>query len=103
MRREKNNSVAEAHRFSDIMCNKYYCLFCFSPDFLQFHVQHIPCLRIKRRTRFIHQQNLELYRKLLADPEFVKHSLREGALKARAIAQDTVAGAKKLMGLVPDF
>lgn len=40
---------------------------------------------------------------LLSQPEFVKESLREGARKARAIAQDTLAGAKKLMGLVPDF
>jgi len=45
----------------------------------------------------------ERRRELLADPGFVKNSLREGARKARAIAQDTVAGAKKLMGLFPDF
>jgi tryptophanyl-tRNA synthetase len=37
------------------------------------------------------------------DPEVVREALREGALRARAIAQDTVRGAKKLMGLLSDF
>ena len=45
----------------------------------------------------------ERRRELLADPGFVTHALREGARKARRIAQDTLTGAKKLMGLVPDF
>jgi tryptophanyl-tRNA synthetase len=40
---------------------------------------------------------------LRRNPEFVRESLREGARKARAIAQETVAGAKKLMGLLSDF
>lgn len=37
------------------------------------------------------------------DPEAVREALREGAVRARAIAQDTVRGAKKLMGLLSDF
>jgi tryptophanyl-tRNA synthetase len=37
------------------------------------------------------------------NPEVVREALREGALRARAIAQDTVRGAKKLMGLLSDF
>jgi tryptophanyl-tRNA synthetase len=41
----------------------------------------------------------ERRRELEANPEFVRQSLSEGARKARAIAQETVAGAKKLMGL----
>jgi len=41
----------------------------------------------------------ERRRELEADPEFVRQSLSEGARKARAIAQETVADAKKLMGL----
>jgi tryptophanyl-tRNA synthetase len=45
----------------------------------------------------------EKRRELEGQPEFVRESLREGARKARAIAQETVLGAKKLMGLVPDF
>jgi tryptophanyl-tRNA synthetase len=40
---------------------------------------------------------------LEANPEFVRHALQEGARKARAIAQETLTGAKKLMGLVSDF
>lgn len=47
----------------------------------------------------IRERRQELERK----PEFVREALREGARKARAIAQETVAGAKKLMGLVTDF
>lgn len=47
----------------------------------------------------IRERRLELERK----PEFVREALREGARKARTIAQETVAGAKKLMGLVTDF
>jgi tryptophanyl-tRNA synthetase len=42
-------------------------------------------------------------KELEANPEFVRHSLQEGARKARAIAQNTLTGAKRLMGLVPDF
>ncbi|HYA49384.1 MAG TPA: tryptophan--tRNA ligase, partial [Burkholderiales bacterium] len=42
-------------------------------------------------------------RELLAKPNFVRESLSEGARKARAIARETVAGAKKLMGLQSDF
>jgi tryptophanyl-tRNA synthetase len=45
----------------------------------------------------------EKRRELQGNPEFVRESLREGALKARAIAQETLVGAKKLMGLVSDF
>ncbi|MGD1010280.1 MAG: tryptophan--tRNA ligase [Candidatus Aminicenantales bacterium] len=37
------------------------------------------------------------------DPEAVREALRAGALRARAIAQDTVRGAKKLMGLLSGF
>ncbi|MBM3306403.1 MAG: tryptophan--tRNA ligase [Candidatus Aminicenantes bacterium] len=40
---------------------------------------------------------------LEAKPELVREALREGARKARTIAQDTVQGAKALMGLVTDF
>ncbi|MFO7733072.1 MAG: tryptophan--tRNA ligase, partial [Candidatus Aminicenantes bacterium] len=40
---------------------------------------------------------------LEAKPEFVREALREGARKARTIAQETVQGAKALMGLVTDF
>ena len=47
----------------------------------------------------IRERRLELERK----PEFVREALREGARKARTIAQETVAGAKKLMGLVTDL
>ncbi len=36
-------------------------------------------------------------------PEFVREALREGARKARAIARETVEGAKRLMGLATDF
>lgn len=45
----------------------------------------------------------EKRRELQGNPEFVRESLREGARKARAIAKETLAGAKKLMGLMPDF
>jgi len=45
----------------------------------------------------------EKRRELQGDPESVRESLREGARKARAIAQETLAGAKKLMGLVSGF
>jgi tryptophanyl-tRNA synthetase len=45
----------------------------------------------------------ERRRELQGKPEFVRQSLSEGARKARAIAQETVAGAKKLMGLLSDF
>jgi tryptophanyl-tRNA synthetase len=34
------------------------------------------------------------------DPESVREALREGALKARTIARETLDGAKKLMGLL---
>ncbi len=37
------------------------------------------------------------------EPEAVREALREGAVRARAIAQETVRGAKKLMGLLSDF
>lgn len=40
---------------------------------------------------------------LEGDPEFVKRALREGAVRAREIARETVRGAKKLMGLETDF
>jgi tryptophanyl-tRNA synthetase len=40
---------------------------------------------------------------LEAKPELVREALREGACKARTIAQDTVQGAKALMGLITDF
>lgn len=40
---------------------------------------------------------------LEANPELVREALREGARKARTIAQETVQGAKALMGLVTDF
>lgn len=36
-------------------------------------------------------------------PEYIKESLRQGAARARAAAQETVLGAKKLMGLVSPF
>jgi tryptophanyl-tRNA synthetase len=45
----------------------------------------------------------ERRRALERDPEAVRAALREGALKARSIAQDTVRGAKKLMGLLSEF
>ncbi len=45
----------------------------------------------------------ERRRELQAKPEYVREALREGARKARAIAKETVAGAKKLMGLLPEF
>ena len=34
------------------------------------------------------------------DPERVREALREGARKARAVARETLDGAKKLMGLL---
>lgn len=40
---------------------------------------------------------------LLAKPEYVRESLLEGARKAGEIARETVGGAKRLMGLVPDY
>ena len=40
---------------------------------------------------------------LEAKPELVREALREGARKARTIAQETVQGAKALMGLATDF
>lgn len=40
---------------------------------------------------------------LEAKPELVREALREGACKARTIAQETVQGAKALMGLATDF
>ena len=40
---------------------------------------------------------------LEAKPELIREALREGARKARTIAQETVRGAKALMGLVTDF
>jgi tryptophanyl-tRNA synthetase len=45
----------------------------------------------------------EKRRELMGKPEFVRESLREGARKARAIAAETLAGAKKLMGVFSDF
>jgi tryptophanyl-tRNA synthetase len=36
---------------------------------------------------------------LAQDPERVREALREGARKARAVARETLDGAKKLMGL----
>jgi len=45
----------------------------------------------------------ERRRELEAKPEFVREALREGARRARAIAQETVRGAKDLMGLATDF
>jgi tryptophanyl-tRNA synthetase len=42
----------------------------------------------------------EKRRELENRPDFVRESLREGAARARAIAQETLAGAKKLMGLL---
>ena len=40
---------------------------------------------------------------LEAKPALVREALREGARKARTIAQETVQGAKALMGLATDF
>jgi len=36
-------------------------------------------------------------------PDYVRESMRQGAARARAVAQETVSGAKKLMGLVAPF
>ena len=36
-------------------------------------------------------------------PEYIRESMRQGAARARAVAQATVLGAKKLMGLVSPF
>ena len=47
----------------------------------------------------IRERRLELESR----PEFVREALREGARKARAIARETVEGAKRLMGLETDF
>lgn len=47
----------------------------------------------------IRERRMELERK----PEIVREALREGGRKARAIARETIGGAKKLMGLVTDF
>jgi len=45
----------------------------------------------------------ERRQELERNPEIVREALREGARKARAIAEVTVAGAKKFMGLLSDF
>jgi tryptophanyl-tRNA synthetase len=45
----------------------------------------------------------EKRRDLERHPAFVREALREGARRARAIARETLDGAKKLMGLLPDF
>jgi tryptophanyl-tRNA synthetase len=42
----------------------------------------------------------ERRRELQGKPEIVREGLREGALRARAIARETLDGAKKLMGLL---
>jgi tryptophanyl-tRNA synthetase len=47
----------------------------------------------------IREKRKELERK----PEFVREALSEGSRKARAVARDTLQGAKKLMGLVPNY
>jgi tryptophanyl-tRNA synthetase len=47
----------------------------------------------------IRERRLELESR----PEFVREALREGARIARAIARETVQGAKRLMGLETDF
>ena len=44
----------------------------------------------------------ERRRELQAKPEIVRQGLREGAQRARAIARETLDGAKKLMGLFSD-
>ena len=36
-------------------------------------------------------------------PDYIRESMRQGAARARAVAQETVLGAKKLMGLVSPF
>ena len=45
----------------------------------------------------------ERRREFQAKPEYVREALSEGARKARAIARETLDGAKKLMGLLSDF
>ncbi len=42
----------------------------------------------------------EKRKELAANPEFVREALREGAGRARAVARETLDGAKKLMGLL---
>ncbi len=45
----------------------------------------------------------ERRKELEARPEIVQDALRDGARKARVIARETLDGAKKLMGLLPNF
>jgi tryptophanyl-tRNA synthetase len=64
----------------------------------------IGCIDCKKiffdRLRRVLDPIRERRRELEGKPDFVRTSLREGAEKARAIARETLDGAKKLMGLL---
>jgi tryptophanyl-tRNA synthetase len=60
----------------------------------------IDCKKIFHRNLMKVLDPIRARRQALAqDPEAVREALREGARKARAVARETLDGAKKLMGL----
>lgn len=69
-----DHPVAQRHGLLDIMGDKDDCLPGLQPDSLHLYKQQIACLRVQRRERLVHQQNVRFQGQRTGNRHTVAHA-----------------------------
>src|SRR5580765_3746438 len=73
----QGNAIAEAHSFAHVVGHEDHSASGFSPDLLEFIVEHVARLGIERREGLVHQQDIRLSRERAGKRYSLAHAARK--------------------------